>query len=107
MNVALATASRAACAVAEILGKGGVVLLHSARRTTVAVAHRAVDHIKATLSLIQAQLVVGLQSGVSKIDSAVLDVEDPVGRSARSRGVNAAGAARIPRAASPTQIIRA
>ena len=49
--------------------------------------------------------MVGLPGGVSEIHGTPFDIEDTVGRSARNRRVNAAGAARIPRAASPTQII--
>ena len=100
-------AGRAACAIAEILRKGGVVLLYSSRGTRVAVTHRPVDHIKAALPLIQSQLVVGRQGRVSKIHCAPFNVEYPVGRSARYRGENTAGAPWVTRAANPTQIIRA
>ena len=45
--------------------------------------------------------------GVVEIDGAPFDVKDTVGGTAGHRGINPAGAARIPRAASPTQVIRA
>jgi hypothetical protein len=93
-------------AVAEVLRKSGVVSLHSRRGAGVAVAHRAVDHIEATLPLIQSQFMIGLLGGVSEIDSAPFDVENPIGRRATHRAVNTAEAARIRRAASPTQIVR-
>jgi len=50
--------------------------------------------------------VVGLLRRVGKIDGAPLDVEDTIGRSARYRGVNAAGATRVSRAANPAQVVR-
>src|SRR6476619_3647268 len=68
LDIALPAAGRATRAVAEVLSKGRVVLLHSSCCASVAIGHRAVDHIKATLALIQPQLVVGRQSRVGKID---------------------------------------
>ena len=58
-DVALPASSRATTAVAEVLGKGGVVLLHSRCGRCVAISHRAIDHVKARLPLIQPQLEVG------------------------------------------------
>jgi len=102
----LPASSCTTCAVAEILREGGVVLLHSSRGRCVAVAHRAVDHIKPTLPLIQPQLMVGLQGGVGEIHCAPFNVEDPVRRGPTHRGENTALAARIRGAASPAQIVR-
>src|SRR4030095_14288118 len=59
LGVALAASSRTADTVAEILRKGGVVLLHPSCGRCVPVGQRAVDDIKATLSLIQPPLKVG------------------------------------------------
>src|SRR5205814_3249990 len=107
LGVALPAGSRASRAVAEILSKGGVVFLHSRCGAAVAIGHRAVDHIKACLSLIQSQLVVGRQGRIGKIYCAPLNIEDPIGRGAGYRGVNTARAPWVTRAANPAQIIRA
>src|SRR5439155_26195015 len=101
LGVALSTGSRASRAVAEILSKGGVVFLHSSCGATIAVTHRPVDHIKACLSLIQSQLVVGRQRRIGKIHCAPFNVEYPIRRGTRHRGVNTACATRVPRAANP------
>src|SRR6185295_16816414 len=58
LDVTLAAASRATGAVAEVLRKDGVALLHSTCGAGVAVSHRAIHHIEATLPLIQPYLVV-------------------------------------------------
>ena len=49
--------------------------------------------------------MVGLLGGVGEIHRAPFDVEDTIGRSARYRGVNAAGATRVSCAANPAQIV--
>ena len=49
--------------------------------------------------------MVGLLGGVGEIHRAPFDVEDTIGRSARYRGVNAAGATRVSCTANPAQII--
>ena len=58
-DVALPASSRATTAIAEVLGKGGVVLLYSGRGRRVTVGYCAIDHVKAGLPLIQPQLEVG------------------------------------------------
>ena len=78
-RIALSASSRTSRAVTEVLSEDGVVPLDSGRRTCVALGHRAVDHIEATLPLIQPQLVVGLLGGVVEIDGAPFDVEDSIG----------------------------
>lgn len=98
--VALPAASRTACAIAEVLRKDGVVSLHTRCGAGVAVCHRAVDHIKAVLSLIQPKLVVRHQGRAGEIHSAPLDVENSIGRTARYRGEDSAGTARKTCAAS-------
>ena len=106
-RVALSAGSPATRAVAEVLGKGSVVFLHSRCGAAVAKGHCSINHIKAALPLIQPQLMVGLLRRVGEIDRAPLDVEYPIGRSARYRGINTARATRVSRAANPPQIIRA
>jgi hypothetical protein len=85
-------------AVAEILSKTGIAVLHPRSGARIAVCRIAVDHIVATLHLIQPQLVVGRLTDVGKVNSAPFDIEDPVGRSARNRGEDTAGATRESRA---------
>ena len=58
-----------------------------------------IDHLKASLSLVQPQLEVG-SAEPWEVIGAPLDVEDAVGRSARNRRVNAAVSAGINIAAS-------
>ena len=58
-RVALSASSRITRAVAEVLVKGGVVLLHSRCGRGVGISHCAVDHIEAALPLIQPQFEVG------------------------------------------------
>ena len=62
-----------------------VVSLHSRRCTEVAVRDCAVDHIEASLPLVQPQLKVG-SAGPWEILGAPFDVENPIGRTARNRG---------------------
>ena len=77
-RVALPASSRATRAVAEVLGKGRVVLLHSRRGTGVTISHCTVDHVKARLPLIQPQLEVGT-AAPWEILRPPLNVEDTVG----------------------------
>ena len=86
-------------AVAEILSKERVVSLHSRCCAGVALIHRAVDHIKATLPLVQPQLMVGMLASVVVIDGAPFDVQDSMRRNAGDRGVDATGATGVSRAA--------
>ena len=85
-------------AVAEILISERVVSLHSRCCAGVALIHRTVDHIKATLPLVQPQLVVGMLASVVVIDGAPFDVQDSIRRNAGNRGVNATGATGVSRA---------
>jgi hypothetical protein len=94
----LSASRRATGAVAEVLSKERIVSLHSSCGRCVATNHRAIDHIKAILSLIQPQLVVSRRTDVGKVNGAPFDIEDPVGRSARHRGEDTAGATRESRA---------
>ena len=72
-------------AVAEVLVKGGVVLLYSGCGRCAAAGHCAVDHVKACLSLVQPQLEVG--TAVPRVVlRPPLNVEDAVGRTASYRG---------------------
>ena len=84
----MTTSSSASGAVTEILNKECVVSLHSGCRRCVAVTHRAVDHVKACLPLIQPQLEVGTTTP-REVLRAPLNVEDAVGRSATDRGEDA------------------
>jgi hypothetical protein len=103
----LSASRRTTGAVAEVLSKECVVSLHSGRGRCVTIAHYAVDHVEAELPFVQPHFVVGLLGGVGEIHRAPFDVEDTIGRSARYRGVDAAGATRVRRAANPAQIISA
>ena len=76
--------SRLTRAVAEVLVKGGVVLLHSGCGADVGISHCAVDHVKARLPLIQPQLVVGSAASWVVL-CPPLDVEDAVGSSTTYR----------------------
>ena len=80
----MSAGSRLTGAVAEILVKGGVVLLHSGCGRCVAVSHCAVDHVKAWLPLVQPQLETGTTASREVLCSP-LDVEDAVGSSATYR----------------------
>ena len=99
INITLSAGRCTTGAVTEILSKKRVVSLQSACGRCVATSHRAPDHIKAILSLVQPQFVVSSRGGSSKVDCAPFDVEDPVGRSARHRGEDTAGSTRERRAA--------
>src|SRR6266496_1118528 len=80
-DVALPASSRLTGSVAEVLVKGGVVLLYSRRGRCVAASHCAVDHIEACLPLIQPQLEVGT-AAPREILRTPLYVEDAVGSTA-------------------------
>jgi len=67
------------------LSEAVVVSLHSRRCTEDAIGHCSVDHIEASLPLVQPQLKVGSASPW-EILGAPFDVENPIGRSARNRG---------------------
>jgi hypothetical protein len=94
----LSASRRTTGAVAEVLSKKRVISLHSTCGAGVAESDRAIDHIKPALPLIQPQFVVGPHGDIGKVDRAPFDIEDPVGRSARNRGENAAGSTRKSRA---------
>ena len=93
----MSASRRTARAVAEVLVKVGA-LLYSTCGGCVAQSHRAIDHIKPALSLIQPQLVVGPHGDIGKVNRAPFDIEDPVGRSAGYRREDAAGSTRESRA---------
>ena len=84
-RVALPASSCTTCAVAEILGKDGVVLLHSSCGAGVAVSHRAVDDVEATLPLVQPHFKIGA-AAPWEVLAAVLDVKDAVGSSTANGG---------------------
>jgi hypothetical protein len=81
----LAPGSQTARTVAEVLGKVGVVLLHSRCGAGVAISHCAVNYVETTLPLVQPQLEVGA-AAPRKILCPPLNVEDAVGRCATYRG---------------------
>ena len=93
----MSASRRTTRAVAEVLVKVSA-LLYSTCGGCVAQSHRAIDHIKPALSLIQPQLVVGPHGDIGKVNRAPFDIEDPVGRCARHRGEDAAGSTRESRA---------
>ena len=93
----MSASRRTTRAVAEVLVKVGA-LLHSTCGGCVAQSHRAIDHIKPALSLIQPQLVVGRHGDIGKVNRAPFDIEDPVGRTARHRCEDTAGSTRKSRA---------
>jgi hypothetical protein len=68
-------------AVTEVLGKHGIVPLHSCGSVGVAVCQRTVDHIKTTLPLVQSKIEASSATS-GEVLSAPFDVEDAVGRSA-------------------------
>src|SRR5206468_4049003 len=84
LGVALPASSRTTHAVAEVLGKGGGVLLHTGRGRCVPVGHCAVDNIEATLPLIQPQLEIGT-AAPREVLRPPLNVEDAVGLTATYR----------------------
>ena len=86
-DVALPAGCCTTGAVAEVLIKRAVGLLHAGCGAGVAAGHRAVDHIKAALPLIQPHFEVGRRGWAGEIDCAIFDIEDAVGRSATSTEV--------------------
>src|SRR6266436_751920 len=87
-RVALRASGCASSAVAEVLIEGSVVFLHSRCGRCVAIGHCAVDHVKASLPLIQPQLEVGTAAPAApqEVLRPPLNVEDAVGSIATYRG---------------------
>jgi hypothetical protein len=98
-DIALPASCGPTRAVAEVLIKVGA-LLYPGCCTAVPTSHCPVDHIKAALTLIQPQFVVGRACRVGEIDGAPFDVKYPIGRSAGDRDKDAACPARVTRTAS-------
>jgi hypothetical protein len=73
----LPASSRHTCAVAEVLNESGVVSLYPRSSRCVAVVHSTVDHVEATLPLIQSQLKVGT-AAAREVLRPPLNVEDAV-----------------------------
>jgi hypothetical protein len=94
----LSASRRATGAVTDVLSKECVVSLHSARSRYVAISHRAPDHIKAILPLIQPKFVIGSHGDISEVNSAPFDIKDPIRRCARHRSEHAASSTRESRA---------
>ena len=90
---------RAGCVALILSELGASALLDANRRTRAGLGNLAVDHVKAILALIQAQLKVGPRRIGSKIHRPPLDVEDPVGCRAGYRGENTAAHPAVGRAA--------
>src|SRR5207253_2363997 len=88
-DVALPASSRTTRAVTEVLVKGGVVFLYSRCSRGVTVGEVAVDHIEATLPLVQPQLEVGVASPRIVLRPP-FDIEDAIRGTSRCGGVNAA-----------------
>jgi len=80
----LRTRGCAANAIAEILGKDGIVFLHTGGGRQVTAGYGAVDDIEATLSLVQPQLKVRTATP-RKVLCSPLNVEDAVGSGATYR----------------------
>ena len=80
--------SSATRAVAEVLNESGVVSLYPRSSRCVAVVHSTVDHVEATLPLIQSQLKVGT-AAAREVLRPPLDVKDAVGSGATYRGEDA------------------
>jgi hypothetical protein len=80
----LPAGSRAACAVAEILNESAVISLHPRSSRCVTITHCAVDHVEATLPLVQPQLKVGT-AAAREVLRPPLNVEDAVGSRATHR----------------------
>ena len=78
VDIALPTGSRATRAVAEVLIKGGIVLLHSGRGAGVTIRECPVDNIEAGLSLVQSQLKIGTATSWEVLRPP-FNVEDAVG----------------------------
>ena len=76
---------RSTRAVAEVLNESVVVSLHPRCGRFVAASHCSLDHIEATLSLVQPQLDVG-SAAPREVLCPPLNVEDPVGSGATYRG---------------------
>ena len=76
--------SRHTCAVTEVLNESGVVSLNPRGSRCVAVVHSTVDHVEATLPLIQSQLKVGTATA-REVLRPPLNVEDAVGSRATHR----------------------
>ena len=76
--------SSATRAVAEVLNESGVVPLHPRSSRCVTVTHCAVDHVEATLSLVQSQLEVG-SAAAREVLRPPFDVKDAVGSRATYR----------------------
>ena len=83
-GVALPTSSLPTRTIAEVLRKGRVVLLHSRRGAEVAISHCTVDHVEASLPLIQPQLEVG-SAAAREVLRTPLNVEDAIGSSTTYR----------------------
>ena len=78
------TSSSATRAVAEVLNESGVVSLHPCSSRSVTITHCAVDHVEATLPLVQSQLKVGT-AAAREVLRPPFNVEDAVGCSATYR----------------------
>jgi hypothetical protein len=84
IDIALPAGSRATHTVAEVLCKECIVSLHASCGTGVTISQCAVDHIEATLPLVQPQLEVGT-AAPREILRPPLNVEDAVGSTAAYR----------------------
>ena len=78
------TSSSATRAVAEVLNESGVVSLHPCSSRSVTITHCAVDHVEATLPLVQSQLKVGT-AAAREVLRPPFNVEDAVRSSATYR----------------------
>ena len=106
-HVALPAGRRTTGAVAEVLRKVRcAVFLHSTCGAAVAESDRAPDHIKLIRPLIQLQLVIGRHGRIGEIHGAPFDIENSIGRGARYRGENTAGATRESRAPADLASVR-
>ncbi len=76
--------SRATGAVAEVLNESGVVSLYPGSSRCVTITHCAVDHVEATLPLVQSQLKIGTAAS-REVLRPPFNVEDAVGSSATYR----------------------
>ena len=76
--------SRASRAVTEVLNESGVVSLHPCSSRSVTITHCAVDHVEATLPLVQSQHKVGT-AAAREVLRPPFNVEDAVGSSATYR----------------------
>jgi hypothetical protein len=87
-SVALAASSSRARAVAEILIKVCIVLLHTGGCAGITVRNRAIDHIKPTLPFIQPQFEVSC-TAAAEISGTPLDIENAIWSTARYRSEDA------------------